>query len=72
MSTKLSRTPNLTPAAAGELVGCNERTIRRAIAAGELRAYRLGKRRSIRISEYDLHRWLKPVTPLAEVVAAGE
>jgi excisionase family DNA binding protein len=41
--------------------GCNERTIRRAIAAGRLRAYRVGPR-MIRIDPADLDRMARPIT----------
>lgn len=68
-SSKLSRTPTLTTKDVASRHQCSDKTIRRAIARGELKAYRLGKSRAIRISEYDLARWIRPVTPLAGVVA---
>ena len=40
-------------------------TIRRAIARGDLKAYRLGSSRVIRIKPRDLEKFMRPVTPLA-------
>jgi excisionase family DNA binding protein len=41
-------------------MGCNEKTIRRRIAEGELPAFRMGKR-SIRIKESDLLDLMRPI-----------
>jgi excisionase family DNA binding protein len=48
-----------TLAQAAEYLSCNERTLRRQIAAGKLPAYRLGK--LIRIDLADLDALIKPV-----------
>lgn len=68
MSSQISRANNnmLTIQATAELVGANPYTIRRAIAAGELKAYRLGNARAIRINPKDIDKWLNPVTSLAK------
>ena len=50
---------------AAELCACSTDTIRRAIAEGELPAYRLGSSRVIRIKAQDLDEFMRPVTPLA-------
>ena len=46
-------------AKAAEYADCNERTLRRHIASGELTGYRLG--RVIRIDLNELDAWLAPV-----------
>ena len=50
------RSELLTPADVGHRAGLSERTVRRAIGAGELRAYRLRGR--YRIRPEDLDEWL--------------
>ena len=47
----------LTPAEVGHRVGFSERTVRRAIGAGELRAYRLRGRYRIRVEDFEA--WLE-------------
>jgi excisionase family DNA binding protein len=46
-------------AKAAEYADCNERTLRRHIAAGELTGYRLG--RVIRVDLNELDEWLTPI-----------
>jgi excisionase family DNA binding protein len=46
-------------AKAAEYCDCNERTLRRHIASGELTGYRLG--RVIRIDLNELDAWLTPI-----------
>jgi excisionase family DNA binding protein len=46
-------------AKAAEYADCNERTLRRHIASGDLTGYRLG--RVIRIDLNELDAWLAPV-----------
>jgi excisionase family DNA binding protein len=46
-------------AKAAEYADCNERTLRRHIASGELTGYRLG--RVIRIDLNELDQWLTPI-----------
>lgn len=53
---------------AAAYVDCNERTLRRHIAAGQLRGYRLG--RLLRIDLDDLDAMLQPI-PTRESSAAG-
>lgn len=43
-------------------LGMSEATVRRAIAMGELRAYKYG--RSLRIDPADVDKWRRPVTTL--------
>jgi excisionase family DNA binding protein len=50
--------------AAAEL-GISLRQIRRMISSGELRAYRVGKTRAIRVDRADLDALLVPVVPEA-------
>lgn len=50
----------LSPSQSAALMGCNEKTIRRRIAEGELPAFRMGKR-SIRIKESDLLDLMRPI-----------
>lgn len=54
---------------AAETLDVSHMTVRRMIQRGELPAFRLGKSRVIRIKSADLNKLLRPVTPLAEVVA---
>ena len=64
-------TEQLTVAQVAEILQTSEITIRRMIQRGELPAYRFGKSRIIRIDNADLLKLRRPVTPLAEVVAAN-
>ena len=59
--------PNLTVAQAAEELGCSERTIRRLIQRGDLKAVRLGSTSAIRIHRRDLQKILKPVPSLASL-----
>lgn len=45
---------------AAAILRCNEKTVRRLIAAGELRAYKLG-RKAVRIRLTDLEAALRPM-----------
>lgn len=56
----------LTLEQAAERLAVHPRTVRRMIAAGELPAYRYGKR-LIRIDPADLHNSRRPVTSLGEL-----
>jgi excisionase family DNA binding protein len=56
-STEPRRYASLAKAA--EYADCNERTLRRHIATGELTGYRLG--RNIRIDLNELDVWLAPI-----------
>lgn len=53
----------LTVAASAEYLGVCERTIRRMIHAGELKAYRIRRRGMIRIARADLDDLLSQVKP---------
>ena len=53
-------TPYLTVESAAALLDCHPDTVRRLIANGDLKAYRVG--RLIRIKPADLDRALRPVT----------
>lgn len=57
-----AKNPALSIADAAERTGTSQSTIRRRIADGELRAYRLGSR-TIRIDESDLARAFTEVNP---------
>jgi len=52
-------------------LGCSRDTVRRMIARGELKAYRVGKR-LIRIRRRDLERAMRPVTRVDLVTAGGD
>ena len=54
------RQRKLTVAEAADYHGCSEKTIRRAITDGRLRAYRVGPR-MIRIDPRDLDRLARPI-----------
>lgn len=56
----------LTLKEAASLTKSSEKTLRRMIARGDLKAYRFG--RGIRIKPGDLDKAMKPVTPLASIV----
>lgn len=47
---------------AAELASVSEKTVRRRIAAGDLKAARVGKSGPVRISTAELAKWLKPYT----------
>jgi excisionase family DNA binding protein len=64
------RQRKLSVAEAADYHGCSERTIRRAIAAGRLRAYRVGVR-MIRIDPRDLDRMARRI-PAARVAGGGD
>lgn len=46
---------------AADYLSCSKLTVRRRIAAGELRAYRLGRSRTIRLDLADLDALLRPI-----------
>ena len=52
-------------AAAAEYTGWSERTLRRAVARGQIKAYKIPGIRNILFKPEDIDRALKPVTPLA-------
>jgi excisionase family DNA binding protein len=54
----------LTVKACAETAACDERTIRRAIEAGELPARRPRNGRMIRVRAADLDAWLRPMPAL--------
>ena len=56
---------------AAKQCACSPDTIRRAIARGDLKAYRLGHSRVIRIKQTDLDKFIRPVTALS-AVKSGE
>lgn len=61
-------TPNwLSIKTAAEEYGCSQDTVRRAIAKGNLKAYRFNRSRVIRIKRRDLQALWEPVTSLAEM-----
>jgi excisionase family DNA binding protein len=51
----------ITLAEAAERLALSQRTIRRHVAAGRIKAYGLG--RAVRIREADLETSLRPITP---------
>ncbi len=51
----------LTQAQAGERIGVTDRTIRNLVARGELKGYRLGSGRTIRIDADELDALLRPI-----------
>lgn len=55
--------------AAEQVLDCHHSTVRKMIAKGELKAYRVG--RLIRIKRSDLEKQLKPVTGAAAYVGGG-
>ena len=63
MTTSVRESEYLSIAAVAMVLGCSAPTVRRAIAAGELRAVRLGQgpRRSIRVPRRALDEWLHGV-----------
>ena len=62
MSTPTATKQYLSINEAAEILGLNHYTIRREIAKGRIKAYRLG--RTIRIKPADLDKALKPVTSI--------
>ena len=64
------RQRKLSVAEAADYHGCSERAIRRAIAVGRLRAYRVGVR-MIRIDARDLDRMARRI-PAARVAGGGD
>ncbi|WP_312347341.1 helix-turn-helix domain-containing protein [Actinomyces sp.] len=73
MAAKTATLPDvLTIQEAADHLHCNPITIRRMIARGELRAYRVGKARMVRIDARSLARIMRPVTNLADLVGAGD
>ena len=75
MSAPVSLPSHLTIAQAAEELQLSTDTIRRLIAAGDLKAYRIGpstnRRRPIRVDRASLLALREPVTELA-VLKAGE
>lgn len=51
----------LTQAQAGERIGVTDRTIRNLVSRGELKGYRLGSGRTIRIDADELDALLQPI-----------
>jgi excisionase family DNA binding protein len=60
MASAAERQRKISIAEAAEYFGCSPRTIRRAITAGRLRAYRVGPR-MIRVDVRDLDRMARPI-----------
>jgi excisionase family DNA binding protein len=56
---------------AAEYCGTSHKTIRRRIASGDLKAYRLGDTRVIRIDVADLDRLLHPIPRPAATTGGG-
>lgn len=56
----------LTVAEAAELLHCSEKTLRRMISRGDVRAYRIG--RMIRLSRTDLQAASRPASPNANLL----
>ena len=58
---------------APEFLGVGQQAVRRRIAAGELRAYRIGNRHTVRIDMADLEALLVPIptTKASRDVVAG-
>jgi excisionase family DNA binding protein len=52
-------------------LNCSDDTVRRMISRGELRAYRVGSSRLIRIKRADLERAMRPVTRLDLATVGG-
>ncbi len=70
MSTSTVQPPSyLSIDGTSQELGCSPDTVRRLIARGELKAYRVG--RLIRIRREDLNRALKPVTRVSELTSGG-
>ncbi|WP_084622165.1 helix-turn-helix domain-containing protein [Demequina oxidasica] len=70
MSTELPEQDTFSINKASHFLECHPDTIRRMIADGDLRAYRIGKR-LIRIRKRDLERAMRPVTRI-DLVSAGD
>ena len=54
----------LTFAQVAELINCSQRTVRRLVDSGQLKAYRYGQR-IVRVDPLDVAKLREPVTPLA-------
>lgn len=52
---------------AASMLKCSADTVRRLINRGELKGYKLGSARAIRIRRRDIDKMLKPITSLAEL-----
>jgi excisionase family DNA binding protein len=61
MAVAQSERQLVTLTRAAERHDCSVKHLRRAIAAGELRAYRLGNSRAIRLDVAELDAWLRPI-----------
>ena len=57
---------SISTGTAARLVGCDASTVKRAIARGELDAYRLGRRGMYRIDVAALRDWARPAHDLEE------
>jgi len=55
-----------------QILQCSALTIRRMISRGELRAYRYGKSRLIRIDPRDLDKIRKPVTRVSAALGGDD
>lgn len=73
MNSRIANHPSqmFTIASTAEYLGCSQDTIRRMIARGELKAYRYGKSRLIRIDPADLDKIRKPVTRINEMLGGA-
>lgn len=56
----------LTVAEAAELLRCSDKTVRRMISRGEVRAFRIG--RMVRLSRTDLEAATRPATPAVDLL----
>lgn len=56
-----ARRQSVTLARGAERHDCSVKTLRRRIASGELRAYRLGKSRAIRVDVAELDALMQPI-----------
>jgi excisionase family DNA binding protein len=61
MAVPDSRRQFVTLARGADCADCSTKTLRRAIARGELRAYRLGNSRAIRLDLAELDAWMRPI-----------
>jgi excisionase family DNA binding protein len=68
LSANPARQRRLSVAEAADYHGCSQKTIRRAIADGRLRAYRVGPR-MIRIDPRDLDRFARPIPAVSNGAA---
>lgn len=51
-------------AVAAEMLGVSSKTVRRRVADGQLRAYRVGKGRALRVTVADVEALLEPLPTL--------